>query len=574
MPFSKETKALIRKYAIKNAMDYGKAQAGNVLGKVARSVPKGEVDALKALVNEVVKEVNSLPKGELLKEYEAYEDEFIAQYERKVEATSKPRMVLDGAVEGSFATRFPPEPSGYMHIGHAHIAFLAREFANIYKGQAFLYFDDTDPEKESQEFVDSFKRDLGWLGIKFDKEYYASDSIEKLYEYAKVLIKEGKAYACECPGEETKKNRFAGIECIHRNAPSGESAKKFEMMLANKYDEEKISIRFRGDMKSDNTALRDPTIMRIKRAPHYRQGNKYVVWPTYDFNTPINDSMNGVTDAIRTNEFALRDELYNAILDSLKLRKPRLHLHARLPIKGNISGKRELNRLIKEGYIKGYDDPRLTTIIALRRRGIQPEAIQKFVLGFGMSKSESSVDLTALLAYNKKIIDRHAKRLYYVSAPVDIELKDFDKVETDIPLHPSEDMGSRKSTLKERVYITGDDASQLKDGDVVKLKGAFCIRVSREEDSWTGRMVLLESEAGIKVIQWISDGGYLKCSVLMPEAPLDDDGNFRKDSLKKNNGYIEEYASNLKKGEIVQLERFGFCILDDKENMQFIFISK
>ena len=571
MAISKGIRESIRKYAIKNAIDYGTARAANVLGKVASEVPKEQFAELNGLIDKTVEEINALSKEELLEAYKPYTAEFEEKHEKLAESSSKPRMVLEGAVEGTFATRFPPEPNGYMHIGHSHIAFLAQEFAKIYKGQVFLYFDDTNPEKESQEFVDAFKRDLSWLGIKFDKEYYASDSMEKLYDYARTLIKSGMAYACECTAEQTKKDRFEGKECLHRSLPSDESAKKFEMMIANKYDEEKISIRFKGDMKSKNTTMRDPTIMRIKKAVHYRQGSKYVVWPNYDFNTPINDSINGVTDAIRTSEFALRDELYGAILDALKLRKPRVHLHARLPIKGNISGKRELNRLIKEGHILGYDDPRLTTIIALKRRGIQPEAIKRFVLGFGMSKAESNVDLTSLLAYNKKIIDPIAKRLYYVPAPTDLEVKNFTEKEVELNLHPSENIGSRKYLVKNKFYISGDDASGIKDNDIVKLKELFSLKVNRVDDSLVGEITDKDTD---KRIQWVSDGNYVTCSIMVPTDPLDDEGNFRSDSLRINNGYIESFAKELKEREIVQLERFGFCILDDKKSRRFIFISK
>ncbi len=567
---SKSTITDIKKYAIKNAMDYGKAKAENVIGKVIRSVPKENVAELKLEVDRVVKEVNSLSKSDLEKEYSLYEKEFDEQHERKVEETSKPRMELEGAVRGDFAARFAPEPSGYMHIGHANAAFLAQEFSKIYDGKLFLYFDDTNPEKEKQEFVDSYKKDLAWLGIKFEKEYYASDNIDKMYDCARQLINSGKAYACDCAGEEIKKNRFDGKECKHRSANPEENLKKFEMMVANKYDEEKIVIRIKGDMKSQNTAMRDPTIIRVKKDRHYRQGTKYVAWPTYDFNTPINDSMNGITDAIRTKEYELRGELYEMVLDYLKMRKPRMHLHARLTIKGQPKQKREIRKLIDDGYIKGYDDPRLVTIAALRRRGIQPEAIKEFVLSFGMSKVDSIVDIGPMFSYNKKLVDESAKRLYYVPAPVDVALELEAPFTATIPLHPSKDLGSREYTVTKKVYISGGDASELKDNDVINLKGLFNLQVKNGEDSLVGKVVDTRTS---KRFQWVSDGNYTKCKILVPGAVVDEKGNFKRDSLQVNEGYIESYATNLKEREIVQLERFGFCVLDDKSEMKFIFIS-
>lgn len=574
MALSKEISELIRKYAIKNAMDFGKARTSNVLGKIISSVPKDKLPELKFEVDKVVNEVNNLPRAELEREYEPFRKGFDEQHEKIAEATSKPRMVLDGATKGDFATRFPPEPSGYLHIGHAKSVFLAQEFSRIYDGKLFLYFDDTNPEKESQEYVDQCKSDLNWLGVKFDKEYYASDALDIQYKYARKLIDLGKAYACECDAEEMKRNRFEGKECAHRNRSPEANAGKFADMLENKYGEGKIVIRFKGDMKSNNTAMRDPTLLRVKKDRHYRQGNKYVVWPTYDLNTPINDSLNGVTDVIRDKNYELRDELHFEILKLLDLRVPRIHSEARLSIKGQPKQKREIRKLISEGRIKSYDDPRLVTIVALKRRGVQPGAIRNFVLSSGMSKMNSEVDLTYLFAENKKIIDPVSKRLYYVPAPVDVEIINFGGMDVTLDLHPSGTMGSRKYTAQNKFYISGTDAAELKVDHLIILKGLFCLQMKRSDDSWIGEPVKPESENGIKRIQWVCDGNYLKCEVLMPEEPLDREGNFRNGSLRTNSGYVETYATSLEKGDIVQFERFGFCILDDKENMQFIFISK
>lgn len=574
MPLPEEVLKNIRKYAIKNAIDYGRALPGNVLGRVARSVDKSQMAELKSEVDRAVKEVNKLSKPSLEKEYKPYDEEFKEQYEKKAEATSKPRMELEGAKKGDFVTRFAPEPSGYIHIGHASAAFLAQEFAKIYNGKAILYFDDTNPEKESQEFVDAIKKDIKWLGVEFEKEVYASDNMEKIYECAGKLLKSGKAYACECAPELIKKNRFEKIRCKHRDSKPEDSMKKFKSMLDGVYDEERIIIRIKGDMESDNTALRDPTIMRIKKHKHYRQGTKYIVWPTYDFNTPINDSINGITDAIRTKEYELRGDLYDMVLEYLEMRKPRMHLHGRIAIKGQPHQKREIRKLISEGYIKGFDDPRLVTIIALRRRGVQPEAVKEFVLSFGMSINNSTVELSKLLDRNQRIIDPIAKRLFYVPAPVDVKITNMNEVDVELDLHPSRNMGKRGYTVHNDFYISGADAAELKEGHLIKLKGLFCIQMKKDEDSWTGEPVRPESEDGIKKLQWVSDGNYVKCKVLVPGEVVDDDGKFLKDSLRDNEGYVENYATDLDEKEIVQFERFGFCILDDKRKMQFIFVSK
>ena len=565
---------LIRKYSIKNALDYGKANSSSVLGKVLSKIKmqKKELQGLKKEVENIVNEVNKLSKEDLKKEYGKYEAEFEEEYEKKLEVTAKPRMQLEGAVAGSFATRFAPEPNGYLHIGSAKAVFLAKEFAKIYKGKLFLYFDDTNPEKETKEFVDYIKADLDWLGVKFDKEYYASDNLEKIYEYAKKLIGKNKAYVCMCKQETIKDDRFKGIECAHRKQHYEENIALFEGMLEGKYAEETTIVRYKGDMKSQNTVLRDPTLLRIKKHKHYRQGSKYIVWPTYDFNTPINDSINGVTDAIRTKEYELRDALYRGLLEDLDLRVPRVHYDARLTIKDNITHKRDLNRLIKEGLLKGFDDPRLVTLSALRIRGIQPEAIREFVLSSGMSKYDTKIDISYLLAVNKRIIDPMAKRLFYVKNPVKIKVGGAKDTEVSIKLHPTNDLGVREYNLGDTFYISDDDASVLKNNDTVRLKELFTIRIKKKsEDLINAELDQSDSE---KKVQWVSDNNYIRCSILIPGNPIDKNGNFDKESLKTSSGYIEKYATNLKAQEIVQLERFCFSILHNKEKMEFIFISK
>ncbi len=563
-------KGQIRKYALKNAMDYGSARPGNVLAKVAKLVPKESMKELESEVRTIVDEVNSLPREGLESEYSAYSVEFERQQESKAAATSKPRMELAGATKGSFATRFAPEPSGYIHIGHASAAFLAREFAGIYEGKAFLYFDDTNPEKESQEFVDSIKKDLEWLGIAFDREYYASDNMAMIYDCARKLLKEGNAYACECTGEDTKRNRFDGRECRHRSNSPETNMEKFQMMLEGKYEEEKIAIRLKGDMGSENTTLRDPTMLRLKRHSHYRQGSKYIVWPTYDFNTPINDSVNGVTDAIRTREYELRGALYDMVLDYLGMRKPRVHLHARLSIKGQPKQKREIRKLISEKLLSGYDDPRLVTIAALRRRGIMPEAIRKFVLGFGMSIVESSTDISKLLAYNKSIIDPISKRLYYVESPERLTVS-MEPMEVRLRMHPSKDFGTRMYDVDGKLFISGPDARSMGSGEVIGLKGLFNVAVSPENGSVYGTKTKEESERNI---QWVTEKGSMRCKILIPGDVVDSEGKFLEGSMTESEGLIESYASALKDGEIVQLERFGFCIMDNKYDMRLIFISR
>lgn len=566
-----ENTELARKYAIKNAVDYGKAMPAPIVSKLMSANKGAKIQDIAKIAQEASDWANSLSKDDLTKEYAKYSGEFESEKKVKTEKTAKPKMELVGAVKGTFHTRFSPEPSGYAHIGHAKAALLASTFAQIYEGKTSLYFDDSNPEKEKQEYVDAIKTDLDWMGIKFDDEYYASDNIPRVYELAKKLIADGKAYACSCSPDEMKEARMHGKTCLHSKRKPDENGLIFTEMLGGKFEEGDTVIRFRGDMKSDNTALRDPTILRVKKDKHYRQGNKYVVWPLYDFNTPINDYLHGITDVIRSKEYELRNPLYIMILDALGLPKPNIHLEARLIIKRNITSKRYLHIYVEEGQLKGYDDPRLVTLSALRRRGVRPAAIKEFVLRFGMSRVDSTVDLSMLLDENKKIIDPEARRLYYVENPVSVKVEGAKPQKVELKLHPTANLGSRSYDVADAFYISGADAKGVTVGSAIKLKGLYSVKASKVDPQLITASPL-EGESELKA-QWVTEK-HLDCEVLIPKPPLLEGGEFDTESLQVSRGYIEDYATNLKQGDVVQLERFGFCILDNKEKMSFILLSK
>ncbi|HUC39181.1 MAG TPA: glutamate--tRNA ligase [Candidatus Acidoferrum sp.] len=569
----KKLTEMVRKYAIKNAIDYGKADPGSVLGKIIPQAKGIPVPEIRAEVERVVKEVNKLGNAQLEKEYAPYSDEFEEKAADTVKKTEKPKMELEGAKEGKFATRFPPEPSGYLHVGHAKPVFLEQEFAKIYRGKLFLYFDDTNPEKEKQEFVDSDKRDLEWLGVKFDSEYYASDHLDEIYVHAKKLIKDGNAYVCLCDQETMKKERLEMQECRHRAQTPKQNASEFEKMLSGGYKDGEAALRFMGDMKADNTALRDPIIARIKSERHYRQGSKYRAWPTYDLAAPIMDSIRGVTHVMRSKEYELRDELDTKILNALKLRAPKIVPFSRLNINGYTTHKREIRKLLTDGIIKEWDDPRLMTLIALKRRGIMPEAIRNFTLKMGMTKTDSAVPFDMLLAENRKIINGFAWHLFFVDDPVKLVVKGAKNRKVSMKLLPSGEFGNREYTSDGNFLISGSDARSLKNGDGVRLKDFIDIKITAKGAS---EITAEEARAGSndKIIQWVPAGNNAKCKILVPGPLLGKDGSVNPDSLKTIEGYAEGYVERLSDHEIVQFERFGYCILDDKKKMQFIFISK
>ncbi|MCX6778483.1 MAG: glutamate--tRNA ligase family protein [Candidatus Micrarchaeota archaeon] len=331
-----------RKHALKNAFDFGRADMKAVVGKVIAEVPEARKDmkAAMAAVMRVVAQVNEMKKEEIAKELGQYE--FIEKKEEEKGIT------LPNAEQGTrVVTRFPPEPNGYPHIGHAKAVFLDYEAARAYGGEFILRFDDTNPEAEKAEFVDAIKDALSWLGISYSQELYASDFMPKIYECAEKLISGGHIYACSCPQDVVKENRMQGKECACRSAPTDQNMQKWKGMLDGSVKKGEVAIRLKGDMSSLNTAMRDPTMFRIIESEHYRQGNKYRVWPSYDFQAPVLDSLNGVTHAMRTKEYELRDEMYYKILDMLGMRKPILVEFSRLSIKGMPISKRLLKPLIE-----------------------------------------------------------------------------------------------------------------------------------------------------------------------------------------------------------------------------------
>lgn len=574
MALSEATRKEIRKFALKNAIDFGKAEVGAVLGKILANEPslRSDVATARSAVEEVVREVNGMKAAELKRAFSKYEGEFERKAEEIVEKSSKHKMEVDGAEEGKVVTRFPPEPGGYITIGNMKQCMLSHEIAKRYEGKIYLYFDDTNPEKCRQEYVDATKRDTAWMGVKFAKEYYASDFIGKVYDAGRRLIRQGDAYVCMCSADDVEKKRKTKSECKHRKQTPARNLSLFEEMIKGKHDEGKAIVRLKGDMKSDNATFRDPTLFRIKKMKHYRQGGKYVVWPTYHLNTPVVDSINGVTDVVRDKSYEIWDGVHKSIISNLGLTAPRMHYEARLKIEGQPTGKRVIRELVANGKLTAWDDPRLITIAALRRRGILPEAIKNFVLRFGFSMTDATVPMEMLLAENRKLIDPVAKHLFFVRDPVKLMVKGEGPRRAKLRLHPAKNIGFREYEAWDEFYISRDDADALEVGSDIRLKDFLGVRIlSKLPKEITAEPA--KAKEG-RIVQWVSGRDHISCSVLMPELPMDDKGEFKEGSLKTAEGYVEAYADKLKEHEIVQFERFGYCILDDKKALRFILVSK
>lgn len=567
-----DARKLAVKFAVKNAMDYGKADAKAVLSKVLASEPalRESIGEVSKAVSEAVDEVNKMSESELRKEFEANAEEFERRERERRERSSEHKIEAKGARQGEVVTRFPPEPGGYIQIGNIKQAILSEELAKRYGGSIYLYFDDTNPEKCRQEYVEGIRRDTEWMGIRFEKEYYASDFIKDIYEKGRELLAKGHAYVCTCGSEKVKKERAEQRECEHRHNTPERNTTLFDDMLNGKFDEGGAIVRFRGDMKALDATFRDPTLFRIKKAEHYRQGNKYLVWPTYHINTPVIDNINGVTDVIRGKEYEIWDKLDNKILSILGLKPPRFYYEARLQIKESPTAKRIIRKLIKEKLVSGWDDPRLLTIVALRRRGIRPEAIRNFVLRFGMSKTDSTVSIGMLLAENRSMIDAHAKRLFAVTEPAKLSVEGLASgTKVGLKLHPSKDLGSRECSASGELLISGSDAGTLSVGSKFRLKDLVNVEVKKAGESGIEAKAIGNDALDAPKFQWVDARRNVRCK-LTEIGPLFIGEEFNSESLKERDAYAEEYVDRLGKDEIVQFERIGFFKLDDAREKKFI----
>ncbi|MFN3909763.1 MAG: glutamate--tRNA ligase [Candidatus Anstonellaceae archaeon] len=573
----------IKKQCLKNAKEYGKADAKRLIGKIISKFPdkKNNVKEILEILELETERINKLNKEELEKEISYYKVDIKEEKEKAKEEVRK--IVLPNAEEGKVITRFAPEPGGYLHIGHAKAICLEYFSALEYNGKMLLRFDDTNPQKAEWIYVEEIKKELDWLGIKPFSTSYSSDYMEKFYFYGNELIKNNKAYVCTCSQEEIKNNRIKRKRCKCFSKKVSMELEKFQKMIKGEYEEGEAVLRFVGEMDSENTTLHDPTLFRIIKAQHYKEKNKYCCWPTYDFAAPILDSIEGITHAMRSKEYELRDELYYNILDSLKLRKPIVVSFSRLSIKGMPVSKRLITPLIKQKKVEGYDDPRLPTLAALRRRGIRPEAIKEFVLSFGLTKVESEPGLDKLLVINKKMIDPQTKRRFFVPFPAARLKLNLLPQKIKIKNHPTSSLGEREIKIgdEEIIYVPRKDIEDLKIGEKFRLKDFCSVEITKKQ--MNDETIVLEGKKITepknleeqKKLQWVIENQKVFVQVLIP-TELYIGEEFNKNSLTIIEGVSEKECLNDEIGETYQFERFGFVVLDKKEKnkLTYIFICK
>ncbi len=410
--------------------------------------------------------------------------------------------------QGRVATRFPPEPNGYLHIGHAKSVCLNFGIANQYRGTCNLRMDDTDPSGESQEYVDSIIRDVKWLGFDWeDRLFYASDYYEQLYQYAVQLIKEGKAYVCNLSADEIRDYRGTltepGKESPYRNRSVEENLDLFSRMRAGEFEDGVHVLRAKINMASPNITMRDPVIYRIKKETHYRTGNKWCIYPMYDFAHCLSDSIERITHSICTLEFENNRPLYDWFLDELKVEcHPQQIEFARLNLSYTVLSKRRLIELVEKGYVSGWDDPRIPTLAGMRERGFTPEAIRNFCERIGVAKNDSVIDMALLENSIREDLNERAPRVMAVLHPLRVVIDNYQEgqvEEFDCPYHPQNtEMGSRKVPFSRVLYIEQEDFLEnppkkfyrLAPGREVRLRYGYFIKcVGVVKDPNTGEVV-------------------------------------------------------------------------------------
>ncbi len=519
---------------------------------------------------------------------------------------------LETGKHTEIVTRFPPEPNGYLHIGHVKSININFELAAEFSGRTNLRFDDTNPLKEDEEYVEVIKEDVAWLGYEWDNLFFASDYFEEMYERAVLLIQKGKAYVCDLSPEAIREYRGSftkvGIESPYRNRPIEENLDLFEKMRKGKFADGEKVLRARIDMSSANINMRDPVLYRIAHAEHHNTGNKWCIYPMYDYAHPLEDAIEGITHSICTIEFEDHRPLYDWVVAECEMEHvPQQIEFGKLAITNTIMGKRKLKQLVDGGYVDGWDDPRIYTISALRRRGVTPNALKNFVRETGISKNNAEVDVRMLEHFIRDDLRTTVPRTMSVLDPLKVIITNYP--EGQIEMLDSEnnsdnpEMGVRQIPFSRELYIEREDFMEdppskyhrLYPGNEVRLKNAYFITCNDVIKDEKGEVIELHCSydpetksgsgfTGRKVkgtIHWVDANGAVPAEfrlyddiVIASTEENDEDedrsflDDFNHDSIEILQGYIEAGMVNVKPGDRFQFFRHGYFAVDPKHTTE------
>lgn len=510
---------------------------------------------------------------------------------------------------GRVNTRFPPEPNGYLHIGHAKSICLNFEIAKTYGGKCNLRFDDTNPEKENIEYIDSIKNDIEWLGYKWDSIHYASDYFEQLYTYAQKLIENNYAYVDSSSSEIIKEERGTltepGIKSKDRERPSDESLKIFEQMKQGKFNDGEYVLRLKIDMSSPNINMRDPVIYRIKKVEHHRTKNDWCIYPMYDFTHCISDAIENITHSLCTLEFEDHRDLYEWVIEKINHEnQPKQIEFARLALEHNLMSKRKLSELVEKNYVESWDDPRMPTLSGMKRRGYTPNAIKDFCNRIGITKKNSAIEMGVLENTIREELNLTAKRVMGVLDPIKVTLVNYPKDETETikaTYNPNDiNSGERSISISRNIFIDKNDFMEfpekkyfrLAPGKEVRLRHAFNITCEKIIKDNSGEILELECtydpisrdmSKGNKVkgmIHWVDANNCIDAQINVYDRLFSDSDPTSVDDINENSLMVKK-SSKLEKNidlnnndERYQFERVGYFIKDSKSSNEKISYNK
>ncbi len=550
-----------RKFAAHNASQHdGKAQSGSVIGKILAEHPelKSRVKKVIPIINRGIQEVNAWTQEEQQRYVEEKYPKLLET--KKIEEAPKTLPPLDNVDKWPMVkTRFAPNPDGALHLGSAEPITFCDEYAKMYDGHFILRFEDTSAEVKPPilEMYDAIIEDLEWMGVKIDEKYIQSDRIEIYYKYAEQVLTEGNAYVCTCEVEAFKELYMAKQACPCRELDPEEQLSRWNKMLDGTYKQGEAVVRIKTDLKDPNPAVRDWPALRISEAWHPRQGNKYRVWPLYNFSCGIDDALMGVSHIIRGKEHDVNTTRQRWLQKHLGWKYPEIINVGRLGLEAGILSKSKMRAGIEDGTYSGWDDPRLGTLRSLRKRGIQPEAIRNIMIHVGPKPVNVSISWDNFAAENRQIIEPRSNRYSFVENPIKLTVKDVEKTITArLPVHPDyPERGYRVHVFKPvdgviQLYLSSNDLERIQKDGLVRLMGIANIMITgiRDEIEATYHsddyQIAREKEAPF--LNWIPFGEGVEAKVIMPDA-------------SEAIGLAEASVQDMKPDDMFQFERFGYC---------------
>jgi glutamyl-tRNA synthetase len=561
---------IARKFAAHNASQHdGSAQSGSVIGKILDENPvlKPRVKELIPIMNQGIKEVNAWTQDQQQKYIENNYPDLLKH--RKIEEEPKTLPPLKNVDHWKMIkTRFAPNPDGALHLGSAEPIIFCDEYARMYNGHFILRYEDTSAEVKPPipEMYDAILEDLEWLGVKVDEKFIQSDRIEIYYKYTEQLLSEGNAYVCNCDVEKFRELYMSMRACSCRDLAPEKQLKRWNMMLDGKYQQGEAVVRIKTDLNDPNPAVRDWPALRISETWHPRQRNKYRVWPLYNFSCGLDDHLMEVSHVIRGKEHDVNTTRQRWLQKHLGWQYPEIINVGRLGLEAGILSKSKMRTGIEGGTYSGWDDPRLGTLRALRKRGIQPEAIRNIMLHIGPKPVNVSISWDNFAAENRQIIEPISNRYSFVENPILLTVKDVKKnITTRLPKHPDHpDRGDRVHVLepingKIQLNLSRNDLDMVEENKLVRLMGLSNIKIIKVGDEITAEYhsedYRIARDENAPFLNWLPYGTGVEAKVVMPDASYAE-------------GLAEESVQKMKPNTMFQFERFGYCRVD--QNTPFI----